>query len=89
MIPTVWPSRSMNSKQIPSHIEGKLGYYCLANETSISQGSVKGAYEAVKVVLTATNMLEDEKAYLHYVVLLVIMLQEINMVVIAFLTTWL
>ena len=61
-IPTVWPSRSMNSKQIPNHIEGKLGYYCLANETSISQGSIDGAYEAVKVVLTATDMLKDEKS---------------------------
>ena len=61
-IPTVWPSRSMNSVEIPNHIEGKLGYYCLANETSISQGSIDGAYEAVKVVLTATNMLEEEKS---------------------------
>ena len=61
-IPSVWPSRSMNSKKIPNHIEGKLGYYCLANETSISQGSIDGAYEAVKVVLTATDMLKDEKS---------------------------
>ena len=61
-IPTVWPSRSMNSKKIPNHIEGKLGYYCLANETSISQGSIDGAYEAVKVVLTATDMLKYEKS---------------------------
>ena len=61
-LPTVWPSRSMNSNEIPTFIEGKLGYYCLANETSISQGTVEGAYEAVKVVLTATEMLEQEKS---------------------------
>ena len=61
-IPTVWPSRSMNSKIIPNFIEGKLGYYALANETSISAGSTKGAYEAVKVVLTAAEMLEQEKS---------------------------
>ena len=61
-IPTVWPSRSMNSNIIPNFIEGKLGYYALANETSISEGTVEGAYEAVKVVLTATNMLEEEKS---------------------------
>ena len=60
-IPTVWPSRSMNSKIIPSNIEGKLGYYCLANETSISQGTIEGAYESVKVVLTAAEMLQNEK----------------------------
>ena len=61
-LPTVWPSRSMNSNEIPTFIEGKLGYYCLANETSISKGTVEGAYEAVKVVLTATEMLEQEKS---------------------------
>ena len=61
-IPTVWPSRSMNSNIIPNFIEGKLGYYALANETSISEGSVEGAYEAVKVVITATDMLEEEKS---------------------------
>ena len=61
-LPTVWPSRSMNSNEIPTFIEGKLGYYCLANETSISEGTVEGAYEAVKVVLTATEMLEQEKS---------------------------
>ena len=61
-IPSVWPSRSMNSKKIPNHIEGKLGYYCLANETSISQGTIEAAYESVKVVLTAVEMLKKEKS---------------------------
>ncbi len=61
-IPTVWPSRSMNSKIIPVNIEGKLGYYCLANETSISKGTIEGAYESVKVVLTAADMLHKEKS---------------------------
>ncbi len=61
-IPTVWPSRSMNSKIIPDNIEGKLGYYCLANETSISEGTIEGAYESVKVVLTAADMLQKEKS---------------------------
>ena len=61
-IPTVWPSRSMPSNIIPNFIEGKLGYYALANETSISEGTVEGAYEAVKVVLTATEMLENENS---------------------------
>ncbi len=60
-IPTVWPSRSMNSKIIPLNIEGRLGYYCLANETSISKGTIEGAYESVKVALTAADMLQKEK----------------------------
>ena len=61
-IPTVWPSRSMNSKIIPNNIEGKLGYYCLANETSISQGTIEGAYESVKIALTAAENLQNEKS---------------------------
>ena len=61
-IPTVWPSRSMNSKIIPNNIEGKLGYYCLANETSISRGTTEAAYESVKVVLTAVEMMNKEKS---------------------------
>ena len=39
-IPTVWPSRSMNLKIIPNNIEGKLGYYCLANDTSPHSSNV-------------------------------------------------
>ena len=61
-IPTVYPSRSMNSDVVPTLIEGKLGYYCLANETSISEGTVEAAYESVKVALTAADMLDEEKS---------------------------
>ena len=58
-IPNIWPSRSMDSKVIPKFIEGKLGYYSLAGETSISDGSIEAAYEAVKVVITASEMLQN------------------------------
>ncbi len=61
-IPSVWPSRSMNSQIIPNNIEGKLGYYCLANETSISKGTIEAAYESVNVALTAANILEKDKS---------------------------
>ena len=61
-IPTVYPSRSMNSDVVPTFIEGKLGYYCIANETSISEGTVEAAYESVKVALTAADMLDEEKS---------------------------
>ena len=39
-----------------------MGYYCLANETSISEGTVEAAYESVKVALTAADMLDEEKS---------------------------
>ena len=58
-IPNIWPSRSLNSKIIPKFIEGKLGYFSLAGETSISEGSIEAAYESVKVVITASEMLQN------------------------------
>ena len=58
-IPTVWPSRSMNSDKIPKFIEGKLGYYCLASETSISEGSIKAAYDSAKVAIASAEMMSD------------------------------
>ncbi len=38
-LPTVWPARRMRQDRIPKFIEGKLGYYALAAETSISDGT--------------------------------------------------
>lgn len=52
-MPTVWPSRSLPSGHIPTFIEGKLGYYCLASETSISHGTHEAAQAAAQVALTA------------------------------------
>ena len=60
-IPTVWPSRSMNSEKIPTFIEGKLGYFSLAGETSISNGSIEAAYEAVRVAISAVDTLVKDK----------------------------
>ena len=56
-IATVWPSRSMPSAKIPDHIEGKLGYYCLASETSISAGTAEAAHAAAQVALTGAERL--------------------------------
>ena len=58
-VPTVWPSRSMNSKYIPLFIEGRIGYYSLAGETSISKGTIEAAYESVKVALSASKFLDS------------------------------
>ena len=52
-IPTVWPSRCMRESRIPNHIEGKLGYYALASETSISNGTWEAARNSANVALTA------------------------------------
>jgi acetoin utilization deacetylase AcuC-like enzyme len=54
-IATVWPSRSMPSTHIPSFIEGKLGYYCLAAETSISAGTGEAAWASLGVALAGAD----------------------------------
>ena len=50
-IPTTWPARRM-SQRIPDFIEGKLGYYAMAAETSISKGTWEAAYWSAQVALT-------------------------------------
>lgn len=54
-IATCWPTRTMNAPHIPTHIEGRLGYYALASETSISDGTFEAALAAKDVALTATD----------------------------------
>ena len=53
-IPTVWPARRMSTR-IPTYIEGRLGYYALAGETSISEGTWEAAYASAQVALTGAE----------------------------------
>jgi acetoin utilization deacetylase AcuC-like enzyme len=46
------PARGMQQR-LPDHIDGKLGYYALAAETSISNGTWEAARASVNVALTA------------------------------------
>jgi acetoin utilization deacetylase AcuC-like enzyme len=57
-IPTCWPARRM-SQRVPNHIDGKLGYYALAGETSISPGTWEAAYSSAQVGLTGARLLSD------------------------------
>lgn len=62
-MPTIWPVRSMRSDVIPRHFEARLGYYCLAGDTSISQGTWEAAIASKDVALTATKcVLDGERA---------------------------
>jgi len=56
-IATSWPSRSMPSPHIPEFIDGKIGYYTLASETSISAGTAEAAYASAQVALTGASMI--------------------------------
>ena len=62
-IVTVWQSRSMPATHIPDFIEGKLGYYCLAAETSISAGTAEAAWASLGVALAGTDhVLKGDRA---------------------------
>ena len=56
-MPTAWPSRAMPRMVAPHHIDGLVGYYALAGETSISDGTWEAACAAVDVALTGQGLL--------------------------------
>jgi acetoin utilization deacetylase AcuC-like enzyme len=56
-IPDCWPARRMSQRR-PSSIAGKLGYYAMAGETSISQGTWEAACAAADVALTAASQIK-------------------------------
>lgn len=58
-IPTVWPSRRLWRERVPDVIDGKLGYYAMAAETSITEGTWKAARVAVDVALTAQETVAE------------------------------
>jgi len=55
-IPDCWPARRMAVRR-PNSITGKLGYYAMAAETSISAGSWEAACASADVALTAAARL--------------------------------
>jgi acetoin utilization deacetylase AcuC-like enzyme len=57
-IASVWPARRMQHR-IPHSIEGKLGYYALAAETSISEGTWLAALASKDVALTGAQALHN------------------------------
>ncbi|MES9902544.1 MAG: histone deacetylase family protein [Sedimenticola sp.] len=48
-IPTISPVRGLRRDRIPDHINGKLGYYALASETSITAGTWQAAQAAAAI----------------------------------------
>ena len=56
-IPSVWPCRRMNRTGIPTHIEGRLGHYALAAETSIGEGTWEAALGAAALALSGAAAL--------------------------------
>jgi acetoin utilization deacetylase AcuC-like enzyme len=57
-IPDCWPARRMAQRR-PNGIAGRLGYYAMAGETSISAGTWEAASAAVDVALSGASGLRD------------------------------
>ena len=57
-IPDCWPARRM-TQRLPRSITGKLGYFAMAGETSISHGTWEAARAAADVALTAASQIKD------------------------------
>jgi acetoin utilization deacetylase AcuC-like enzyme len=56
-IPDCWPARRM-TQRCPIGIAGRLGYYAMAGETSISAGTWEAARAAADVAVTAAGHLQ-------------------------------
>ena len=57
-IPDCWPARRMSQRR-PRGITGKLGYYAMAGETSISAGTWEAALAAAEVALSGAALLAE------------------------------
>ena len=54
-IPNIWPARTMRGDRIPQSVSGQLGYYALAAETSITEGTFAAAMASKDTALAATD----------------------------------
>lgn len=61
-LPTVVPARRMQQRE-PDHIDGKLGYYCMAMETAITPGTWQAVAASAAIVQSASDLvMGGEKA---------------------------
>lgn len=54
-IPNIWPARTLRGDKIPRSISGQLGYYALAAETSINEGTFEAALASKNTALGAVE----------------------------------
>lgn len=54
-IPNIWPARTLRSDKIPRSVSGQLGYYALAAETSITEGTFAAAMASKDTALGAVD----------------------------------
>lgn len=59
---TCWPSRAQPRQIVPEEIDGRIGYYALAAETAISDGTYEAALAAAEVAATGAERLAAGQA---------------------------
>jgi len=60
-LPTVFPARRMQQRE-PEHIDGKLGYYCMAIETAITAGTWQAALSSAACAQSAAKAISSINA---------------------------
>ncbi len=60
-LPTVIPARRMQQRE-PDHIDGKLGYFCMAIETAITSGTWVAACASAAVAQTGQRLVSGGEA---------------------------
>ena len=61
MIPACFPARRMQQR-VPDELDGKLGYYAFAAETSISSGTWEAAYAGASLAHTGQKLVTSGEA---------------------------
>ena len=56
-LPLVWPVRSLRGDRVPSHIDGRLGYYSLDASAPITAGTWEALQAGADVACTAAQLL--------------------------------
>lgn len=54
-IPSIWPTRRLRDDRIPDNIDGKIGYYALAAETSLCAHTFEAAQTSKDIALSALD----------------------------------
>lgn len=60
-MPTVFPARRMQQRE-PAHIDGKLGYFAMAMETAIIEGTWKAAMSSAACAFSAAKHVQQGNA---------------------------
>lgn len=59
LIPCIFPARRMQQDRVPTEIEARAGYYCMAIETAITDGTWAAAQASCAVAQTAQRVVAD------------------------------